>query len=161
MLLLGAGCPSPQTQTGGRGSLSVPQSGSVRIVATQVLSTDTLRQFKWTIIGERNWTRAEAKAGVLSLGATYPLNTVDRHDGTNIWEADVTAKVQGDSVSWETRLHGVHGVTVKEAGQEPLNGRTLADAFQVRQRDNIVPTLPADLPLARIGERDLHLKIDQ
>lgn len=161
LLCFGAGCPSPQLQTGGRGSLSIPQSGSVRIVATEIQSTDTTRQFKWTIIGERNWTRAEAKNGVLSLGATYPLNTVGRRDGTNIWEADVMAKVQGDSVAWETRLHGIHGVTVKEAGQASLGGRAFADVFQVRQSQGVVPSLPADLALVRIGERDLRLKIDQ
>ena len=90
------------------------------IVSRKIEQTPDRMHWKWSVIGERNWSRATASAGRLTLAQTYPLNTPTRSDGTNIWECDLTAERSGASeIRWTTVLHGIDGTTVQDQGVVP------------------------------------------
>ena len=102
------GC-APQTPAA-TGRLAIPEKDQVRIVARTVEESAKKIHWKWSVIGERNWTEASvndnAGGATLSLNKTYPLNTPLRRGGCNIWECDLTGELSGDSVRWEAVFHG-------------------------------------------------------
>jgi hypothetical protein len=156
MILLTAGCTREPSGTEGR--LALPPANQVRIVGAEVGRTPEKLHWQWNIIGERNWTKAAANGQELSLEQTSKLNDVNKKSGTNIWKVDILVeKKASDSgkVTWKTVLHGIEGTTVEETG-EAAGG---IDSVRIALTQDTVPSLPAEVVLARLGESVFRLKI--
>ena len=157
LLIGGAGCRPPRPE--GVGPLALPPDGSAAIVSRAIKETTDTVHWKWSLIGERNWRKADAQGPILSLADVYPLNSVSERGGCNIWEADVTVEKVGSAAHWQARLHGSVGTTVTSEGTADLKGASLRDAVRITQDKDVSPNLPADLTLARIGETEVRLRV--
>jgi hypothetical protein len=150
---------SSAAQRGEDGALGIPSDGRVRIVATRVAQTADAVHWKWSVIGERNWTGVAAKETDLSLTGTYPLNDATRRGGCNVYEADLTAERAGKDGAgrWKLTLHGSNGSTETSEGDLPA-GKT-ADAVKIVQDTSTVERLPAAIRLAEVDGRPVTLNI--
>jgi len=159
-LICAAGCRRGGP-AGEQGSLSIPPPDNVRIVSRKIEQTPERLHWKWSVIGERNWTRPRAARGQLSLDTTYPLNDPLHSGGCNIWECDLTAERAGGAIRWEAVLHGSNGMTVKDEGTVPSPGGGPESVVRIEIDQDTVERLPADLGLADIGNTALHLGIER
>jgi hypothetical protein len=147
---------------GEQGSLSIPPPDNVRIVSRKIVERAPERlHWKWSVIGERNWTRPQASGGQISLDTTYPLNDPLHAGGCNIWECDLTAEQANGAIHWGAILHGSNGMTVKDEGSVPSTGGGPESIVRIEIDQDTVERLPADLELAAIGDRTLRLRIER
>jgi hypothetical protein len=152
--LLTTGCrKAPRKQ----GSLSIPTEGNVRIVSREIENTSGRRHWKWSVIGERNWRKAEVAGMAASLSGTYPLNDTTERGGCNIWEMDLTAA----DGQWTLVLHGSDGTTAKAEGELAAGSTDLSQAVEIRQDDDRLISLPADLTLAAVEGKPVTLHIER
>ncbi len=154
VVLLAAGCrKTPRKQ----GSLSMPTEGNVRIVSREIENTPTRRHWKWSVIGERNWRKAAVSGTAAALTSTYPLNDTTERGGCNIWETDLTVS-EG---RWTLVLHGSDGTTEKAEGTLADSVTDLSKAVQIRQQEDRLTSLPADLVFATVDEKPVTLRIER
>lgn len=140
-----SGCrPQPKNKT----RFSQPSRGVAHLLFTRVGP----EHVKWSLIGERSWTKAVAEGSALSLDGAYPLNSPDHQGGTNIWEFDLETKSAGGKTAWKVREHGSNGVTAESSGEADGEVRLLVDA-------DAELILPAKQSLARIGQAEITLSI--
>jgi hypothetical protein len=150
--------------------LDIPPIGSVRIIARQIEQTDRRMHWKWSLIGERNWSRAATTGTDLTLANTYPINDPETRGGCNIWECDLVVEraeapggaasgAGGAGLEWSATLHGSDGVTAKSGGPLPGDPHALDDAVSIRQSDDTDARLPADVTLATVGGHPVVLHI--
>lgn len=153
-----SGCTRDEN-TGHNGPLSIPTEGNVRVISTKVSQTANELHWKWSLIGERNWVVPAASDTALSLAQTYAVNGTERHDGTNIWEVDLTAQKTDKELRWSWRIHGVNGTTRDATGTAPLPPASSDTAVQIELDRDSVERLPADVTLARIAGKPVNLRI--
>jgi hypothetical protein len=154
MVLLSVGCrKAPRKQ----GALSIPTNGNVRIVSREIENTASRRHWKWSVIGERNWRKAEVSGTAASLTSTYPLNDTTERGGCNIWETDLTVA----DGRWTLVLHGSDGTTAQAEGMLSVKGSDLSQTVEIRQEDDRLISLPADLALATVDGKPVTLRIER
>jgi hypothetical protein len=66
-----------------------PEPGKVRLVAQKVREDATTVHWKWTVVGDRNWTGQAGSTYGVELKDGYPLNATDRVGGTNAFECEL------------------------------------------------------------------------
>jgi hypothetical protein len=146
---------------GDAGPLSLPPKEKVRVLARKIEDPANTFHWKWSVIGERNWTEAhvtDTPEVSVVLDKASPLSEPMKRKGCNIWEVDVTAKSAEGGIAWKARIHGSDGTTVEKEGI--ISGETNPrEAVRVLQEKDIVAKLPAQLTLARIGERTVTFRI--
>jgi hypothetical protein len=158
VLLAAVGCT--REPGGTQGALSVPPSGSVRVLSRTIPPPGGGIHHKWSLIGERNWSEATATGTELRLGQPSPLNDPAKKSGCNIWECDLTVTPKsGDpnTLVWKTRIHGSDGTTAESGGENAVSGGL--DAVRIELGKDSVQRLPASLTLARIGDRTVTLSV--
>lgn len=148
LTLLPSGCSKPTRK--GDEPLASPAEGYVRLIPVKVKETPDTVHYQWSLLGERNWTTPSVSGGKASLTGVYKLNDATRYGGCPTWLCDVTFTKQGTDWKWELRLHGSNGKTATETG-------TASGTPEILAPTNTDPRLPADVPLARIGEKTLTL----
>jgi len=67
-----------------------PEAGKVRLVAQKVREDATTVHWKWTIVGDRDWTNQSGSSDGVELTGTHPLNATDVVGGTNAFECELT-----------------------------------------------------------------------
>ena len=155
-ILMGCNRAAPR----GSGPLQLPAEGYINLLSRSIMQSPDKIHWKWSILGERNWRKAEAQGAVLSLSDVYALNNVTERGGCNVWELDleVTAP-NGQPAVWEARLHGSVGTTVVGKGTLDLQGSSLISAVRIVETGDTSLHLPADIIVARLGGTDLRLTI--
>lgn len=143
-----AGCSKPTRQ--GTEPLSSPAAGYVRLIPVKVKETPDTLHYQWSLLGERNWTTPSVSGGKASLAGVYKLNDPKTYGGCPTWLCDVTFTKQATDWKWELRLHGSNGKTATETG-------TAAGTPEILAPKDTDTRLPADIPLARLGEKTLTL----
>lgn len=144
----------------GSGPLQLPADGYVNLISRPVKQNAETFHWKWSVLAERNWRKADAQGGNLSLKDVYPLNDVNERGGCNVWEVDLTVNAPvGTPATWEARLHGSVGTTVIGKGTADLKGAALASAVQILENRDTSLRLPVNVALARIGETEIRLTL--
>ncbi len=157
----GAGCTRVSGNSDAGGSLGVPPSGQVRVVARRIEQTADRVHWKWSVIGERNWETPVAQGPALSLEGTYALNDAGANrQGCNIYEADLVATrdAKGGPARWKLTLHGSDGDTATSEGELP-SGAAARNAVKITQDADALLSLPADVPLATVDGKPVTLRI--
>jgi hypothetical protein len=109
------------------------------------------------VIGERNWREAGVSGTAAALTSTYPLNDATERGGCNIWETDLTVS-EG---RWTLVLHGSDGTTAKSEGTLAAGSTDLSKAVEIRQENDRLISLPADLTLATVDDKPVTLRIER
>ena len=142
---IGAGC---RTASRPKTRFSQPRPGVARLLFTRVGP----EHVKWSLIGERNWTKPKSEGSTFALEDVYPLNATDRRGGTHVWEFDLETKTQGGKTSWKARLHGSNGATATSSGESVGEVQLQIDA-------DTELVLPADQTLAKLGTTRISLAL--
>jgi hypothetical protein len=66
-----------------------PPAGHVRIVGENVREDAGAIHWKWTVVGDRNWTSLTSDGDSMTLADPYPLDATDRFGGTNAFECEL------------------------------------------------------------------------
>lgn len=152
------------------GPLSIPPQSHVRIVSRRITQTPEKLHWKWSLIGERNWTEARASETEMALSKTYALNDPLTSGGCNIWECDLiaertTGKGAKPSLRWRTILHGSDGTTREGKGTLPIGGNeagvSLSAAVRILVDKDALQRLPAETVLARVADREVTLRVSE
>lgn len=161
-LLALAGCRSAPPEAGG--NMGFPSAGNIRILVKKVKEDARTVHWKWSFVGERNWTRFENSAQYATVTGSYPLNSPEHVGGTNVFEFDLIAqRVAGSETElrMEAILHastaaGSRSAETLEMQKAPLNA--LVTIHQTREE---ILQLPAEMHLASVGKRKIVLKITE
>jgi hypothetical protein len=138
----------------------MPPAGSVRIVSRSVPDKPGVLHRKWSLIGERNWSEANATDTVIRLARPSPLNDPEKKSGCNIWECDLIISpksTDANTLTWTARIHGSDGTTKEGNGETTVSNGM--DAVRVELDRDAVLRLPADAVLARIGDKTITLSV--
>jgi hypothetical protein len=81
----------------------LPPAGKVRIVAEKIRHDAETMHYKWTIVGDRNWTGMSSNHRLVELDGSYPLDATDRGGGTNAYECELILSADQSS-------DGKHGI---------------------------------------------------
>jgi hypothetical protein len=163
-VLVLVGCSADRS---GAGKAGLPAAGNVRIVATPIKEDTKHFSWLWTIIGERNWTRASASSTGLKLSGTYPMNSKDRVGGTHIWEARITIEPAGRTTARATylmhcQLRGSNAAMADSTITLEVDANsTLTSVARAIQRTETTAGLPATISLASVGRRNINLEIER
>lgn len=147
------GC-RPLPERGPKGRLARPEPGFARIVVTRLEETAERTRWKWSVIGDRNWSVARASGTEIALEKTYPLNDPRQRGGCFTWECDLTIEGSGAGRRWSVRLHGSNGATATGAGRAP--GETPP---RILLESDAALRLPTTRPLAAVGGQEITLKL--
>ena len=140
--------------------LDMPSAGTVKVLSRQIERSDRRLHWKWSLLGERNWTTPTAAKTDFRLADTYPLNDPTHRGGCNVWECDLIAETGTNGVTWTATLHGSDGATVRSGATLPLkSGVNLEDVVSIRLDRDDIPSLPADISLASLGDQKLTLHV--
>lgn len=150
LTLLPVGCSKPTRK--GDEPLASPVEGYLRLIPAKVKETPDTVHYQWSLLGERNWTAPSVSGGKAALTGVYKLNDPKNYGGCPTWLCDVTFTKQGTDWKWELRLHGSNGKTATETG-------TAAGTPEILTPQDTDVRLPAEVPLARIGEKTLSLSV--
>lgn len=163
-VLVLAGCSADRS---GAGKAGLPSAGNVRIVATPIKEDTKHLSWLWTIIGERNWTRALASPSGLKLGGTYPMNSKDRVGGTHIWEARISIEPAGQTAARSTylmhcQLRGSNAAMSDSTITFDVDASsTLTSVARAVLRTETTVALPATVTLASVGRKNITLEIER
>jgi hypothetical protein len=148
--LLLTGCQPPRPISEGR--LGLPADGYVKIIAGKTVQAPTTQTAHWSLIGERNWGILTLEGEKIALSDVVPLNSATKTPNANIWEVDLRASQTEAIIS----VRGING-TQKES-KFPI--ASISDVVVLTQTDQEV-SLPASLPLVKIGDKTITLAISK
>ncbi|GAB4463528.1 MAG: hypothetical protein OHK0029_32340 [Armatimonadaceae bacterium] len=156
-MVLATGCRSASSSTSSANRLSIPPRDHVRLLVREVPDPAAEKHWKWSVIGERNWTVAEVDTQnpeqvVVRLKETFPINRTDKKSGCNIWECDLTVK-EGQI---NYRIHGIDGTTA--TADAPVSGEK-PEILRVAQTKDATVRLPAEVTLAEVVGKKVVFQI--
>jgi hypothetical protein len=151
LLVLLTGCQPPRPVSEGR--LGLPADGYVRVITGKTIQTAETQTGHWSVIGERNWSSVALegeKGEKIVLSGVSPLNNAAKTPNANIWEIDLQASKTGAILS----VRGTNGS--QKTSTFPIT--TMEDVSIQTQADQEL-SLPASLPLVKIGDKTILLEI--
>jgi hypothetical protein len=161
-LLALAGCRSTPPESGG--NMGFPAAGNIRCLVKKVKEDARTVHWKWSFVGERNWTRFENSAQSATVTGSYPLNSPDHVGGTNVFEFDlVVERVAGSETELrvETILHASTAAGSRSAETLEMQRAPLNALVTIHQTKEDILRLPAEMHLASVGKRKILLKITE
>jgi hypothetical protein len=161
-LLALTGCRSAPPESGGK--MGFPSAGNICLLVKKVKESADTVHWKWSFVGERNWTRFENSAQNATVSGSYPLNSVERVGGTNVFEFDlIVERVEGSETGLrvQTVLHATTAAGVLSSEMLELQKAPLNALVTIHQTKEEALALPAEMHLATVGSRRIVLKITE
>jgi hypothetical protein len=150
--------PQPIRARPSGSTLSIPPPGKARLLPGRTLESDRRDEYQWNLIGDRNWTKAEAVSTGFSLSDSYAFNDRAARGGTHVWIVSLIVTrdaANSDRVRVDSSIHGSNGTTVTRTWQAT---RSESAVTVERARDALID-VPAEVRLASAGSRPLILTI--
>ena len=139
----------------------MPPSGSVRIIPKKVSEGPKKVQWMWTVLGDRNWSATSVVDDSATLSGSFPLNSLTRTGGTNVWELWITATTAeanvASTVNIEIKLRGSNGAGVTNT--KSIDKWKLKDALLPLVVNTETVRLPAEIRVAEVGGKTQKLVI--
>jgi hypothetical protein len=110
---LSLGC-TPRRSTGEVRS-AMPTQGKIRVLFTRVKEQSDFTHYKWSFVGDRNWSAASCNTASFKLEKSSKLNSPDSRGGCFTWEIDLQSRKSPDSDTWTSKgeIRGSNGKTAK------------------------------------------------
>lgn len=147
------GCTARKGPSEARGAM--PSDGKIRVLFTRVKETSDKTHYKWSFVGDRNWSEPLCSDASFTVSKSTKLNTPASRGGCFTWEVDVESKRETPTGSWLStgEIRGSNGRTAK------LNV----------PGGNCLPSLTRDemksvgdvISLGKIGQTPLSIKFTQ
>lgn len=130
----------------------MPIEGKVRVLYTTVKETESLVHYKWSFIGDRNWSEPTCKEATFEVKSASKLNSVSVRGGCFTWEVDVQSQRGSGQTSW-TSSGEIRGSNGKTAKLSIPTGKCMATFT----RDDMLAVGDV-ISLGTIGENPLSIK---
>lgn len=110
---LSLGCTVRKGASEARGAM--PSDGKVRVLFTRVKETNDFTHYKWSFVGDRNWSEPAINGATFTVSSSSKLNSPDSRGGCFTWEVDVQSKRTNTAGSWTSNgeIRGSNGKTAK------------------------------------------------
>jgi len=144
------GCTARKAPGEARGAM--PSDGKVRVLFTRVKETSEITHYKWSFIGDRNWSEPVCSGARFTLSNSSKLNSVASRGGCFTWEVDVHSKRTNTTGEW-TSSGEIRGSNGKTAKLSIPTGKCLATFT----RDDMLAVGDV-ISLGTIGENPLSVK---
>lgn len=119
---------------------------------TRLEDTETRKHWKWTVLGDRNWTEASVTGATAALTGTYGMSAAGKSGGCPTWECDFSAaQGAGGAWRWKVVVHGSNGKTATGSGT--------TRSVRIVGVSDTETGLPASLRLAELAESPVVLTL--
>lgn len=107
------GCTARKNPGEARGAM--PSDGKVRVLFTRVKETSDLTHYKWSFVGDRNWSEPVCSGATFTVSNSSKLNSPTSRGGCFTWEVDIQSKRAPSTDAWTAtgEIRGSNGKTAK------------------------------------------------
>ena len=107
------GCTARKVPGEVRGAM--PSDGKVRVLFTRVKEKSDFTHYKWSFIGDRNWSEPACTGATFTVSNSSKLNTPTSRGGCFTWEVDIQSKRAASAGAWTStgEIRGSNGKTAK------------------------------------------------
>lgn len=107
------GCTARKNPGEARGAM--PSDGKVRVLFTRVKETSDLTHYKWSFVGDRNWSEPVCSGATFTVSNSSKLNSPTSRGGCFTWEVDIQSKRAPSTDAWTStgEIRGSNGKTAK------------------------------------------------
>ena len=134
---------------------AMPSQGKIRVLFTRVKEQADFTHYKWSFVGDRNWSNATCTAASFTVDKSSKLNSPDSRGGCFTWEIDVQSRKSAGSDSWTSKgeIRGSNGKTAK---LDVTNSK----CDVTRSSDDMV-SVGNDIDLGKLGQVPLKVIFSQ
>lgn len=107
------GCTARKNPGEARGAM--PSDGKVRVLFTRVKETNDITHYKWSFVGDRNWSEPVCSGATFTVSNSSKLNSPTSRGGCFTWEVDIQSKRAPSTDAWTStgEIRGSNGKTAK------------------------------------------------
>jgi hypothetical protein len=107
------GCTARKNPGEARGAM--PSDGKVRVLFTRVKETSDLTHYKWSFVGDRNWSEPVCSGATFTVSNSSKLNSPTSRGGCFTWDVDIQSKRAPSTDAWTStgEIRGSNGKTAK------------------------------------------------
>lgn len=107
------GCTARKVPGEVRGAM--PSDGKVRVLFTRVKEKSDFTHYKWSFIGDRNWSEPACSGATFTVSNSSKLNSPTSRGGCFTWEVDIQSKRAASAGAWTStgEIRGSNGKTAK------------------------------------------------
>lgn len=107
------GCTARKNPGEARGAM--PSDGKVRVLFTRVKETSDITHYKWSFVGDRNWSEPVCSGATFTVSNSSKLNSPTSRGGCFTWEVDIQSKRAPSTDAWTStgEIRGSNGKTAK------------------------------------------------
>lgn len=133
----------------------MPSEGKVRVLFTRVKETTDFTHYKWSFVGDRNWSEPACNGATFTVSNSSKLNSPTSRGGCFAWEVDIQSKRGPSSATW-TSSGEIRGSNGKTAKLSTLSGNCVATFTQ----DDMV-IVGDSISLGKVGQSPLSIKFSR
>lgn len=153
ILGLSVGCTPRRSQ--GESRSSMPTDGKIRVLFTRVKEQSDFTHYKWSFVGDRNWSDPTCNGAAFQVEQSSKLNVPGTRGGCFTWEIDVQSRRTASGNVWSSKgeIRGSNGKTAQL-------GVTDGKCDVVRSSDDMV-SVGSNIALGKIGQVPLSVTFSQ
>jgi hypothetical protein len=113
LLCLTVGCTPRQGKQESRSAM--PSDGKIRVLFTRVEEQSDVTHYKWSFVGDRNWSDPSCDASSFSIAKSSKLNATNSRGACFTWEIDIKSQRTTPAGTWKSKgeVRGSNGRTAK------------------------------------------------
>ena len=149
LLSLTISCTPRQNQRESRSAM--PSGGKIRVLFTRVKEQSDLIHYKWSFVGDRNWSDPSCEGSSFRVDKSSKLNATSSRGACFTWEIDIQSRRAAAAGSWTSKgeIRGSNGRTAKLSMP---NGKCESS----RTADDMV-SVGSNITLGKIGPAPLSV----
>ena len=93
----------------------MPSDGNIRILFTRVKEQSDLVHYKWSFVGDRNWSDPSCDSSSFRVEKSSKLNATSSRGACFTWEIDIQSRRMTAAGQWTSKgeIRGSNGRTAK------------------------------------------------
>ncbi len=113
LVTLTVGCTQRQSQKESRSAM--PSDGNIRVLFTRVKEQSNLVHYKWSFVGDRNWSDPSCDRSSFRVEKSSKLNATSSRGACFTWEIDIQSQRETTAAPWTSKgeIRGSNGRTAK------------------------------------------------
>ena len=147
LVSLTVGCTQRQSQKESRSAM--PSDGNIRILFTRVKEQSDLVHYKWSFVGDRNWSDPSCDRSSFRVEKSSKLNATSSRGACFTWEIDIQSRRTNAAGPWTSKgeIRGSNGRTAK---------LSISDGkCEASQTTDEQVAVGSDITLGKIGQAPL------
>ena len=147
LVSLTVGCTQRPSQKESRSAM--PSDGNIRVLFTRVKEQSDLVHYKWSFVGDRNWSDPSCDRSSFRVEKSSKLNATSSRGACFTWEIDIQSRRTTAAGPWTSKgeIRGSNGRTAK---------LSISDGkCEASQTTDEQVAVGSDITLGKIGQAPL------